>query len=307
MILKRKQNLKSQDVFFNKNGRRLGDIANDILVYGGKIYITVGLSSTLEITDLELNSVKKISLTDGSKNREPHGLACHNGKVYIACFDGTLVKIDTASLTVENVISVGANPENICVSKGFAYITNSGGMDYIAGGNHDSTVSVVNLTTFTETKKITVGKNPFSIGADENGDIIVGCRGDYGMTTPFSMHRISTTDHSVYTFTNVQASDFAFSNAYFYTVTYNLDWTKAGTTYTAYNTIEQTQSDFLADPNLIESPYAINFNSENSHIYISDAVNYTSAGRVFVFNPSGEKQYEFETGIAPKKIVVLKK
>ncbi|MDR1951161.1 MAG: YncE family protein, partial [Bacteroidales bacterium] len=108
-----------QDMFFRQNNRDLGDIANDILIYGGKIYITVGFSSTIEVTDLTLKTIKQISLKDGSKNREPHGLAAHNGKIYIACFDGHVAKLDTASLIVEGFVKVGDNPENIAISQGF--------------------------------------------------------------------------------------------------------------------------------------------------------------------------------------------
>jgi YVTN family beta-propeller protein len=299
----------TQDMFFAQNERHLGDVANDILVYGGKIYITVGFSSTVEVTDLNLKSIERISLTDGAKNREPHGLACHNGKVYIACFDGYVARLDTSSLSIENYVKVGDNPENICISNDFAYVTNSGGMNYLVDADHDSTVSVIDLNTFTETEKIIVGKNPFSIGTDENGNVIVGCRGDYGMTTPFSLVRINTNDHSVHTFTDVMASDFSInkSTIYFYNTAYDADWNVIGIDYTAYNTTNGNKANLLTNSSLITMPYAININQENEDIYVSDAIDYTNAGRAFIFDKNGEKQFDFETGISPKKIVVLKK
>jgi hypothetical protein len=202
-----------QNVFFKQNARKLGNVANDILIYGGKIYISVGGSSTLEITDLHLKSIKRISFNGTSVNaEEPHGLAAHDGKIYTACFNGKLARLDTSTLAIESIVQIGKNPENIAISNGFAYITNSGGLDF---PNYDSTVSVVNLTTFMEVKKITVGSNPFSIGVDENGDIFVGCRWDYSF---FSLHRINAIDHTVYTFTDVAVSDFAMnkSTVFFY-------------------------------------------------------------------------------------------
>ncbi|MCL2413607.1 MAG: YncE family protein, partial [Bacteroidales bacterium] len=89
--------LVEQDVFFRQNGRHLGDTPNDILVYGSKIFITVGGSSTLEITDLQLNSIEQISLIQNNVPRNPRGLASHNGKVYFALFDGYVARLDTAS------------------------------------------------------------------------------------------------------------------------------------------------------------------------------------------------------------------
>lgn len=298
-----------QDLFFKQNERKLGSTANDLLVYGGKIYISVGGSSQLEVCDLNLKSIRQIPLfVAGEKAREPHGLACHNGKVYVALFDGNVARIDTSTLNVDYT-AVGRNPENICTSNGFAYVTNSGGLDWndtIVG--YDRTVSVIDLNTFTEVKKIDVGINPFSIGADEDGNIIVGCRGNYG-AIPFTLQRINASNHEVYTFANVTASDFAMykSTAYFYSLTYNSEWAIAGITYTAYNTKDETEESFSVDKNLVQYPYAINVNSENENVYISDAGNFTDEGKAFVFNKSGVKQFDFVTGIAPRKIVVLKK
>ena len=295
-----------QNVFFNLNDRLLGDTPNDILIYGGKIYISVGGSSTLVITDLEFNFIKQISFDGETINaRQPHGLASHNGKIFIACFDGKLARLDTSTLEIDRIISVGKNPENIAISNGFAYVTNSGGLDGILNPqNFDSTVSVVNLATFTEVKKIVVGKNPFSIGVDERGDIIVGCRGDYGFTFPFSLHRINTSDHSVYTFQNVEPSDFVIhkSTIYFYNVTFTPDWDVERIEYIAYNTATGTKTNLLVNSNLIQMPYAINVNRENENIYISCSM----TQRVFAFDKNGVKLFDFEAGEMPKKIVVLR-
>ncbi|MCL2682981.1 MAG: Ig-like domain-containing protein [Bacteroidales bacterium] len=294
----------TQDVFFKQNGRILGDIANDILIYGGKIYISVGFSSTIEVTDLELNSIQQISLKDGSRNREPHGLAAHDGKVYIACFDGYVARLDTVSIEIDGFVKVGYNPENIAISKGFAYVTNSGGMNYLIGLDYDSTVSVIDLVTFTEVKKIVVEKNPFSIGVDANGDIIVGCRGDY--IIPYSLHRINTTTNTYdKKFAGITPTDFVMKGniAYYY----NYNWSTFTGEYVEYNTATETivRPSFINNPSLIETPYAININHENEDIYLSNA-EYMGNGKVFAFDKNGAKRFEFTAGIWPKKIVILK-
>ena len=294
----------SQDVFFKQNGRNLGDLANDILIYGGKIYISVGGSSTLEITDLNLKSLSQISFDGVAIDAlEPQGLAAYNGNVYIVCFDGKLARLDTLTLKVNNIIPVGRNPQNIVINNGFAYITNSGGLDF---PNYDNTVSVVDLATFTEVKKIGVGDNPFSIGVDENGDIIVGCRWDYSQ---FSLHRIHATTHDVHTFNDVFVSDFAMrkSTIYFYNVAYDpKTWEVLGTEYTAFNTLTGQTRSLINKPSVITSPYAINVNHQTESVYISDAIDYKNSGRAFGFDKNGVKLFEFTTGISPKKIVVLK-
>jgi hypothetical protein len=298
-----------QNVFFNQNAQFLGDTPNDILIYGEKIYIAVGGSSTLEITDLNFKSIRQISFDGISINaRTPQSLAAHNGKIYIVCFDGNLARLDTSSLTVDNIIPIGKNPENIAISNGFAYVTNSGGMDGFSMGSpeyYDSTVSVINLATFIEEEKIVVGKNPFSIGVDENGNIIVGCRGDYGWTIPLSLHRINAVNRTVHTFPDVAPSEFVIhkSTIYFYNVTYSPSWDVEGIEYIAYNTLTESKANFLSNSNLIQMPYAININSENENVYISCS----ATQKVFVFDKLGVKLSEFDTGVMPKRIVVLKK
>ena len=47
-------------VFSSVNGRGLGDTANDIMVYGSKMYITVSESNTVEITDLNAKSLNSV-------------------------------------------------------------------------------------------------------------------------------------------------------------------------------------------------------------------------------------------------------
>jgi YVTN family beta-propeller protein len=293
-------------VFFAQNGRRLGDIGNDILIYGGKIYISVGFSSTIEITDLNFKSIKQISLKDGSKNREPHGLAAHNGKVYIACFDGHVLRLDTVTTEIDNLVKVGDNPENIAISKDFAYVTNSGGMNFVVDADYDNTVSVIDLATFTEVKKITVDLNPFSIGVDETGDIIVGCRGNY-IGIPYSLHRINTTTNTYdKKFEGITPADFVMNrNTLYY---YNFDWITSTGQYVEFNTLTETvtRPSFISDPSLIGTPYAISINKENEDIYLSHA-EYMGDGTVFAFDKTGVKRFEFTAGLWPKKIVVLKK
>ena len=294
-----------QNVFFNQNDRELGDVGNDILIYGGKIYISVGGSSTIEITDLDLKSIKQISFDGNSvKAREPQGLAAHNGKVYIVCFDGHVAKLDTVTLTVEDFVAVGDNPLDIAISKGFAYVTNSGGMNYLIGADYDSTVSVIDLATFKEVKKITVSLNPASIDTDENGDIIVSCTGNY-WDIPASLHRINTTTNTLAkTFSDVELSGFVMKGSFAYIFSH--DWA-GNSQFVELNTLTDviTKTNVIADPSLVPMPHGMTINSVNEEIYVANA-EWIGAGKVFGFDKTGIKLFEFSTGNWPKKIAILK-
>ena len=51
------------DYFAEKNGRGLGDVANDALLYGSKLYVVVNVSSSVEVIDTATGkSIRQIPL-----------------------------------------------------------------------------------------------------------------------------------------------------------------------------------------------------------------------------------------------------
>ncbi|MDR1878124.1 MAG: YncE family protein, partial [Bacteroidales bacterium] len=135
---------KRNDIYAHaNNNRQLGDIANDMQRYGSKVYVALNMSSRLDILDAATGiSLRQIPLTDNGSARQPRELACYDGKVYVCCFDGSVVKIDTTSLHIEATVKAGRNPDGICAVNNKLYVSNSGGLD---NPNYDSTVSVFDL------------------------------------------------------------------------------------------------------------------------------------------------------------------
>ena len=167
---------KSYDCFEKVNGRRLGDTANDILLYGSRLYIAVNVSSTIEILDAATGrSLRQIPLSNHGKSSEPRYMTASGHYVYVCSFDGTVTRIDTLTMKADATLTVGRNPDGICCAAGKLYVSNSGGLDF---DHPDSTVSVIDLATFSEIKRINVRQNPGSIYAD--GDrVYVVSRGIY--------------------------------------------------------------------------------------------------------------------------------
>ena len=152
-----------RDYFKAVNRRGLGDTANDMAIYGSKDicdsqYLQYGRSDRL--------SYGKLIETDsdvGRKRKFPSTTLhrFHKEKAYVCSYDGTVARIDTTSLSIEAITSVGRNPDGICVQNEKLYISNSGGLDYSSGlVGVDNTVSVVDIATFKESSKLTVGPNP---------------------------------------------------------------------------------------------------------------------------------------------------
>src|SRR6476469_4989956 len=64
-------NTPATDFFASVNGSSLGDTGNDIVIYGGKLYIVMNVSSYVEVADASTaHEIAKIDMKDGSTPRQ---------------------------------------------------------------------------------------------------------------------------------------------------------------------------------------------------------------------------------------------
>lgn len=295
------------DYFLLMNQRGLGDTANDIKLYGSKLYIVVNVSSQIEVLDVHTGvCIKRIPLfSENNIAQQPRYITFHEDKAYVCSFDGTVAKIDTASLQLEGFTKVGRHPDGLCVQNGKLYVSNSGGLDY---PNYDNTVSVVDLATFKEIKKITVRINPYKIHADAYGDVYVVSRGNYG-TIKYCLQRIdSRTDELVQTFDNLEVLNFAIEgdNAYLY----SYDFYKATAWIKVFNvrTERVERENFITDDTKIDTPYGIDVNPVNGDVYITNAYSFTVWGDLLCFTKEGKLKFTLSNiGLNPNGTVFIQK
>lgn len=284
--------------FLTQNGRGLGDTGNDLKTYGSKLYCVVNISETVEIMDLKTaKSLKQISLS----GKQPRRIAFADGYAYVCCFNGDVVKIDTASMSVTATAQAGSNPDGICTANGKLYVSNSGGLNY---PNYGNTVTVFDLASFSPIKEIPVVINPTRMASDSQGDVYLVSNGNYG-SVPMTFQRIdSQTDEVVQTF------DFAVTNfdvcddlCYFYHYNYSTEQY----TLKVMNVLTEqiVNEQFVTDGTTLRTPYCISVNPENGDVYLTDAYQYTTNGDVYCFSSNGQKKFQFETGICPSCIVFL--
>jgi len=295
------------DYFLQKNGRGLGDTANDMILYGSKIYIAVNVSSQVEVIDANTgSSVKRIPVFDENERaRQPRYLTYKDGKVYLSCFDGNLVRIDTLSLEIDGMVKCGRNPEGLCIANEKIYVANSGGLD---NPNYDNTVSVVDLKTFKELKKIRVAENPYKVFADSQGDVYVSSRGNYSTSQPYRFQRIdSYIDKVIQDFDGLNVLNFSIHDdiIYMYSYDFNSDnnWIKT------FDCLSEKviAENFITDGTKVEKPYSVQVNPYDGNIYITSTSDFSMTGDVLCFNPGGELQFSInDIGLNPNKIIFLK-
>lgn len=152
----------TQNVFKAANGRTLGNIANDGIVYGNKIYLAVDKENTIEVIDKTTKkSIKQINTTEllgKAEGADPRHIIADGGKVYFTTYGGYVAAVDTTDFALQKKWQVGSYPEGLVIGKGNLYVANS---NYGAGGGNISCINLSNDNV--ETKNIEGVNNPTSI------------------------------------------------------------------------------------------------------------------------------------------------
>lgn len=287
----------------------LGDVGNDIGAYGNKLYVVVNVSNKIEVLDAA--TAKRIKLIELANCRY---VAFHEGKAYVSAYlgavgdpnapNGVVAEIDTATLEISRRVEVGRQPEEMVIANNKLYVANSGGYNPT---NYEHTISVVDLTTFTEEKRIPVAINLHRMKRDSYGDIYVSSRGDY-FDTPSRLCVIDTqTDHLKHTF-DLPVSNLVISGdtAYVYSTAFSYE---TGETTVSYGLVDVKNEKILAGSFIkdgsevdIKIPYGIAVNPETKEILVTDARDYVSPGRLHCYGLDGKLKWSVTTGDIPAHI-----
>ncbi|RZK47589.1 MAG: YncE family protein, partial [Pedobacter sp.] len=282
----------------------LGDVGNDIKIYGAKLYVVVNGSNKVEVLDVK--TAKKIKQIDIPNCRY---ITFYKEKAYVTAYDGYVAVIDTTALVVGSKINVGQQPEEMAVVGTKLYVANSGGYN---SPNYERTVSVIDLNTNLETKRIDVDINLHRLKADQYGDIYVTSRGDYGAISS-NLYVIDTKTDAVKKKFNVAASEICIDKDFAYVYSVEWDNTTASNkiSYAKINVKDETvvPGSFITDgteKNII-LPFGLAVDPLSSDIYVTDANDYVSPGTLYCFDKNGKKKFAVTTGDIPGHIVFYTK
>lgn len=242
-------------------------------------------------------------LRDNGSSRQPRSIAFDKDKAYVCSFDGTVARIDTTSLEIEAIITAGRNPDDICVQNNKLYVSNSGSLDY-SGPGVDNTVSVIDITTFKETKKIEVGPNPGKILPGLEDAVYVVTQGADIEAGDYHLVRIDSRTDVVTNTYDEKALSFTIDGPIAYLYTYDYQTKASAIKVFDLTTGTVIRDNFITDGTIIQTPFSIQTNPFSGNIYITEAYNYTIKGDVLCFNQQGQLQYRLnEIGLNPNTIV----
>ncbi len=294
----------------------LGDVGNDIQVYGSKLYAVINCSNFVEVMDkADARHIGEIKIPNC------RNIVFHEGYAYVSSYAGTVqidpnarlgyvAKVDTATLEVVAECTVGYQPEEMAVVDGKLYVANSGGYRV---PDYDRTVSVIDLNTFTETKQIDVAINLHRIEADGQGYLYVSSRGDY-YGTGSDLFVIDTRTDEVVDTLGLAVSEMCIADGMLYVLGSEYSYTAFDGRAVSYAKID-TETRTIVSRNFITDgtekeitmPYGLAVNPETKEIYVTDAKSYVVSGTLYCFTPDGRKKWSVTTGDIPAHFAFLTK
>jgi len=290
--------------------KELGDVGNDIKIYGSKLWIVVNVSNKVEVATAD--SCKRITQINIPNCRY---LAFKDGFAYVSSyvgpvkFDkdaplGMVYKVDTVDFKKKDSVVVGYQPEELCIVDNKLYVPNSGGY---RAPNYDHTLSEIDLTTFKEIRKIKVGLNPHHCQVDHYGQIWVTSRGNYN-DVPSRIYRLYKGRNQLYEVmdsidTPVSGLSIVGDSLYYYGTAWNNATATNNISYGLINvrTHKIIDTNLFSAPQLkaITMPYGIIVNPVERDFYLMDAKNYVSSGSLLHFKPNGTYDWTVQTGDIP--------
>ncbi len=294
----------------------LGDVGNDLQVYGSKLYAVINCSHKVEVMDAATGI--RIGQIDIPNCRY---IRFHRGQAYVSSYVGPVLvdpnaprgavyRVDTASLQITGHVDVGYQPEQMEVVGDYMYVANSGGY---RAPNYDHTVSVISMTDFRKVDDIPVGPNLHRMLKDRFGRLWVQSRGNkkdiasciYLLEKQPGRLFLQPVDTLHIPCTNMALR--GDSLIFFSTGEYN------GMNLPTYgvidiNTRQQLAGSFITDGTeaSIKMPYGLAVHPASGDIYLTDAKNYVSSGTLYCFGADGRKKWSVRTGDIPASIAFLR-
>lgn len=273
----------------------LGDTGQDIGFNGDLAFIVLNVSNKIEVVNRY--TMKQVAtISTGLDN--PRYIAFSNGKGFVTNWgDGgnsaddyvAVVNLSNYSITK---IAVAEGPERIVADNNKLYVAHKGGYGF------GSTISVINATTNVVSTTIKVGDVPNSLEMS-NGSLYVICEGKpsySGTETAGSFMKLNVSNNTVSSTINFPVKSHPA----------NLDIVNSDVFYTVDSAIFKSTLSATALPatplftTTAQGVYGVySFAVHNTKIYVGDAGDYKSNGKIYIYSSTGALEKEYTVGVIP--------
>lgn len=289
------EGVMTHDIYSLVNGEPLGDVAQSIYMDGDLAYIVINGSGKIEV--LNRFTFEKVG-TISSDLVNPRYMTISGDKGYVTNWgnpadpdDDFVAVVNLENYTVSSTIPVTEGPEQIVAANGKLFVAQNGGWGF---GN---TVAVISTSSQNVIKTIQVHDVPASMAVAYDV-VYVLCSGKESWTGEETLGGLTAID--ALTDIEISQETFAVGSHPNHLVTdgSQLFYSDGDLVYAA-DLIDVSLSNLLfstADQG-VYGIYGLGVNK--GKIYVADAVDYISDGRVLVYKSSGELENVYNAGLLP--------
>jgi len=279
------------DAFKNANNRPLGDVVQSISAINDKFYIVVNNSNKIEVVNK--SDFKSVATISTSSPR--YILPVSTSKAYVSnLYSNNLQVLDLNSNSISSTIDLKHWSEGMALMNGKAYVNANNNMVMVVNTSNNSVEDSI-ATWAGLTKVVNAGANQIGVLCSGELDWTSGA-----VVKDAKFYIISKDSNKVPKTVNLTGAGYggslvysAFNNAFYYSL---------GNNKVIEITMDGVVSDFILLPSTV-SVYGLSIDA-NDNLYVTDATDYNSAGKVYVYNSNGTKTNEFSAGIAPNGVLI---
>ncbi len=288
------------NVFYGTNGLPLGDVANSMAVRDSLGYIVVNNSGKIYI--INENTFQYVGKVTGFTS--PRNICfISDSKAYVTdMYSKSIQIVNPKTMQITGSIFTQHTSEQIVLYKDLAFVNS---------WSYDNKILVINTNNDQLVDSITVTKQPNTMVLDKNNNLWVLSDGGYA-GSPYAQVKAALTEIDpktkqilrTFTFSNVNASPTGLCVNPTKDTLYYLKPSAYGATITlpgiyAMSVIAQSLPAMPLISQNSKNFYALAADPGNGTIYVSDALDYTQSGKVFVYSPTGQIEDSITAGIIP--------
>ena len=281
----------NSDIFFTANGELLGDVAQDLLWVGDRLFVTVTASQKLEILDKDCKRVRQY--TYAAEGAQPRYMATDGENVYITNYDGYVYVYDAVSGDSLTCIYSGSYPEGISYCDGSIVVNNSNWGGY---GGGEPTVAVIDIAS-REAKIIKENVcNPYTQSVVCDGEVYIIDSGNYGDILP-TIYKVDIANAKLEKIVENATYMSACGDCLYYV---NATWNNIsyGYEYSALCKYDVATGEHveLIPAASMKDACSLDVNPHNGDIYVGFSPSADDFGIMRVYNSEGEQKGLFDIG-----------
>lgn len=283
------------NIFYQVNGIKLGNLAQSVSVHEDKVYIVVNNAARIEVAakgDLvSLGAIEGIPMPR-------YFLGVDKDKAYVTSWDNKVYVVDLNTNLVTSEIPTATGPEKMMMVGDEVWVLNQGGYSY------DSTITIINSLNDAVVTNLIVGHKPSGIVADKDNNIWVMCSGNgwNGFSgdedSKGKLLCISAEDHSILKTLEFPTSDLHPEKLVIDNNGEKMFYNYPGGLFCQSISEASLQIDTIyANATMY---YALGYDPVSELVFVSDPLDYTQNGMIYRIDPvTKELAGSYEAGIIP--------